>query len=150
MSPIRIALALSAAAAAASCSGTYDFRSEGWSKYYERPAEETVGPTRVDRKAIVHWADNPKNKKRVGFLHKYEVQPKGSRDVRECYYITDSAGITHVGFVTAEGVFYRFDKNGRLEEPAVGEYKIITTGLKKFYGIPLRENLDVEDIDPYK
>jgi len=150
MSLTRFALALSAAAVLASCEGRPDFRSEFYAEFYQQPAEETVGPQRVGRQVITHWADNPRNKKRIGYLERYEIQPKGSRDIREGYYIRDATAVHQIGLVTAEGVFYRFDKDGRLENPPVGEFKIITTGLKKFFGIPLRENLDVEDIDPYK
>jgi len=68
-----------------------------------------------------------------------------------------------VGFITAEGRFYRFeDQGGR---SLVGEYPIeddpkqgmFLTGLKVFFGIPLREEdvlqkhyLALEEIDPYR
>jgi len=69
--------------------------------------------------------------------------------MRDSWYIFDRLGTTRVGFITNEGEFYRFDAAGRLGEK-VGEYKVLPTGLKIFFGIPLDEHLDVEEIDPYK
>jgi hypothetical protein len=134
----------------AGCVDTPHFRGEGFSQYYRGPAEETQGPRRVESREILHWTKDPREKRRIGYLHRYEVQPKGSRDVRECYYISDASGTKEIGFITAEGVFYRFDARGRLAEPAVGAYTILTTGLKVFFGLPLSDNLDVEPIDPYR
>lgn len=142
--PILLLLALPLAA----CGGGLYFEGDAYSSYFLHPAEETT-QERIDRKEIVHWGADPGSKKRIGFLYKYRTQVKGSHTHRECYYIFDRYGATRVGFVTDEGVFYRFNKLGRLGE-RVGEYTIVTTGLKVFYGIPLRENLDLEEIDPYK
>jgi len=134
--------------AIASCSDR-DYYAEEFSLYYDRPATETTSE-RVERREIVGWDANPKDKKRLGFLHKYETKVVGSRQYRECYYIFDRLGATRVGFVTAEGDFYRFDAYGRLEEKPLYEGKIVTTGLKVFYGLPLSYHLDLEEIDPYK
>ena len=46
-------------------------------------------------------------------------------------------------------MFYRFDKYGHLGEK-VYEGKIVVTGLKIFFGLPLSHNVDLEEIDPYK
>jgi hypothetical protein len=61
----------------------------------------------------------------------------------------NALGSKGLGMITDEGKFYRYDANGR-PEIFVGEYKIVTTGLKVFFGIPIRENLDLEEIDPFK
>ena len=121
---------------------------EEFSLYYDRPATESTSE-RIERREIVHWAKNPKDKKRIGFLHQYETKAVGSRKFRDSWYIFDSLGKTRIGFVTDEGVFYRFAADGRLGE-RVGEYKVMPTGLKVFFGIPLDQNIDLEEIDPYK
>lgn len=142
----RLALLLSLPAVV-SCSDQFGYKEE-FSLYYDKPATETT-TERVERREIIGWGANPKDKKRLGFLHRYETKIEGSRVYRECYYIFDKLGVTRVGFVTAEGEFYRFDANGRLGEKLY-EGKIIATGLKIFYGLPLSYNLDLEEIDPYK
>jgi hypothetical protein len=129
------------------CSGTTSYYGEEFSNYYQSPREET-SRRRLDSKEIVHWATNPKTKKRIGFYETWEISLKGSRETRECHYIKDASGIKDIGFVTNEGVFYRFDSKG--EKTLVGEYTIVSTGLKIFFGIPIKENVDLEDIDPYK
>jgi hypothetical protein len=136
------------ALALASCSDSANYYGEEFANYYKRPAEET-STERVDRREIVHWAANPKDKKRIGFLYKYETQVRGSRDSRECHQIWNVYGTKALGMVTDEGKFYRYDADGRPSD-YVGEYKIVSTGLKVFFRIPLRENVDLEDVDPHK
>lgn len=131
-----------------SCTDQY-YRAEEFSLYYDKPATETT-TERIERREIIGWDKNPKDKKRFGFLHKFETKVEGSRTFRECYYIFDRLGVSRVGFITAEGEFYRFDPYGRLESKALYEGKIVTTGLKVFYGLPMTYNLDLEEIDPYK
>jgi hypothetical protein len=142
-------LALALLAAFGACNQPDTFVSEGYSGYYRHPNEEDSPPRRIERKEIVYWAANPKDKKRIGFLNKYETEIKGSRDSRECYYITDIAGKS-IGFITSEGAFYRFNDQGRLQDRPIGEWKIVVTGLKAFYNIPHNENVDLEDVDPYR
>lgn len=142
----RLALIL-ALPLVASCSDQH-YYAEEFSLYYDKPAGETVS-NRVDKREIVYWAKNPKDKKRIGFLQQMETKVVGSRQYRESWYIVDPVEKTRLGFITAEGVFYRFDAHGRLGE-RVGEYKVTPTGLKIFFGIPLDHNLEVEEIDPYK
>lgn len=143
--PLLAALAL---ALGVSCSESANYYGEEFANYYKRPAEEST-TERTDRREIVHWASNPKDKKRIGFLYRYETQPRGSRETREAYQIWNMYGNKALGMVTDEGKFYRYDANGR-PEIFVGEYKIHATGLKVFFGIPIRENVDLEDIDPFK
>ena len=100
----RLALVL-ALPALASCTDAH-YYGEEFSLYYDRPATETT-TERIERREIVYWASSPKDKKRIGFLHKYETKVVGSRNYRECWYIFDSLGVTRVGFITAEGEFYR-------------------------------------------
>lgn len=142
----RLALVL-ALPLVASCTDQYHYAEE-FSLYYGRPATETTSE-RIERREIVHWAKNPKDKKRLGFLHQYETKVEGSRKFRDCWYIFDELGNTRIGFITDEGVFYRFDAYGRLGE-RLGEFKVTPTGLKVFFGIPQEEHLDLEEIDPYK
>lgn len=144
---IRILSLSGLLAVLAACSEANSYGEE-FSLYYRRPASETRSE-RVERREIVHWPANPKDKKRIGFLHKYTTLVEGSRTPRDCWYIFDRYGETRIGFITAEGVFHRFDNQGRLGE-RVGEYTVVSTGLKVFFGIPLKENVDVEEIDPYK
>jgi len=132
----------------ASCSYSANYYGEEFANYYKRPAEEPT-TERTDRREIIHWAANPKDKKRIGFLYRYETQPRGSRETRDAYQIWNVYGSRALGMITDEGKFYRYDENGR-PEIYVGEYKIATTGLKVFFGIPIRENVDLEDIDPFK
>ena len=73
----------------------------------------------------------------------------GSRVYRNCWYIFDRLGVTRVGFITNEGTFYKFDQYGHLGEK-VYDGKVVTTGLKIFFGYPLSHNIDLEEIDPYK
>jgi len=147
MSVVRRAAALGLLALAA-CSNSANFQGEGYSQYYKGTAEETSSE-RVERREIVHWKGNPREKKRVGFLYRYETLVKGSRTPRDSWYIYDRLGRKAVGFITAEGVFYRFTEEGRLGE-RVGEYPIISTGMKVFFGYPLTDNIDLEEVDPYK
>lgn len=142
----RLALLL-AAPLFASCTDQH-YYAEEFSLYYDRPATESTSE-RIERREIVHWAKNPKDKKRIGFLHQYETKVTGSRKFRDSWYIFDALGKTRIGFITDEGVFYRFDAYGRLGE-RVGEFKVTPTGLKVFFGIPLDQNIDLEEIDPYK
>ena len=142
----RLALLL-ALPMVASCTDQH-YYAEEFSLYYDKPAGETTSD-RIERREIVHWAKNPKDKKRIGFLHQYETKVVGSRKYRDSWYIFDSLGKTRIGFITDEGIFYRFDASGRLGE-RVGEFKVTPTGLKVFFGIPLSENIDLEEIDPYK
>ena len=132
---------------AVSCSDQY-YRGEEFSLYYDRPATESTS-TRVDKREIVYWAKNPKEKRRIGFLHQMETKVAGSRQYRDSWYIVDPLEKTRLGFITNEGVFYRFDASGKLGE-RVGEYKVTPTGLKIFFGFPLDHNIEVEEIDPYK
>ena len=143
----RLALLL-ALPAAASCTNQYGYKEE-FSLYYDKPASETTSE-RTERREIVAWGKNPKEKVRLGFLHKYETKVVGSRQYRESWYIFDKLGVSRVGFITAEGKFHRFSKTGKLEEEVLYEGKIVTTGLKIFFGLPLAHNVDLEEIDPYK
>jgi len=131
----------------AACSDQ-NYYAEEFSLYYDRPATETTS-TRVDKREIVYWGKNPKEKRRIGFLTQMETKVVGSREYRNSWYIVDPTEKTRLGFITNEGVFYRFDAYGRLGE-RVGEYKVTPTGLKIFFGYPLDHNIEVEEIDPYK
>lgn len=133
---------------AASCAARPYFYGDEFSQYYMRPAEETRQEL-LESREIVHWKNDPKQKQRVGYLFHVNTQVKGSRVERDSWYIYDRWGTSRVGFITSEGVFYRFDERGQLGEE-VGRWTIITTGLKAFLGIDLRDNLDLDPIDPYK
>ena len=132
--------------AVASCSNSANYYGEEFSPYYRGPREET-SRERTDRKEIAYWASNPKDKRRIGFYETWEIRLRGSRETRECHYITDPVG-REIGFVTNEGKFYRFDSKGKAAY--INEYQIVTTGLKVFFGVPISHNIDIEEIDPYK
>lgn len=134
-------------AALGACNANIDYYPEEWKGYYREPAQETTHK-RVERKEIYHWTNDPKKKKRVGFLYRYELQLAGSRGKRDYYMIYDAPGVKAVGYITQEGVFHRFDRSGRLGEK-VGEYPILDIGLKIFYGYPLKDSVGLEEIDPY-
>jgi hypothetical protein len=146
MKPWRAALLLPLALAA--CSDHAGYYGEEFSNYYRGPADSSSSE-RVERREIIHWKGNPRDKRRIGFLYKYETLVKGSRTYRDSWYIYDRLGKTAVGFITAEGKFHRFTEDGRIGE-LVGEYPIVSTGLKVFFGFPLTDNIDVEEVDPYK
>ncbi len=143
----RLLLLLALPAAVASCTDQH-YYAEEFSLYYDRPSTTTTSE-RIDRKEIVYWEKNPKEKKRIGFLKQYETKVVGSRQYRNCWYIFDSVDKTAIGFITNEGEFYKFDAYGRLGE-RIGEFKLTPTGLKIFYGVPLDHHIELEDIDPYK
>lgn len=143
----RLLLLLALPAAAVSCSDQ-NYYAEEFSLYYDKPAT-TTSTERVDRKEIVYWEKNPKEKKRIGFLKQYETKLVGSRQYRNCWYIYDAVDVKAIGFITNEGEFYKFDQYGRLGE-FVGPFKLTPTGLKIFYGYPLDHHIELEDIDPYK
>jgi len=142
----RLALILALPAVAA-CTNQFGYPEES-SYLYDKPSTETKS-ARVERREIVAWGANPKDKKRIGFLYQNETKVVGSRQWRDSYAIYDRLGVTQIGFITAEGEFYRFDKYGHLGEK-VYEGKIMVTGLKIFFGLPLSHNVDLEEIDPYK
>jgi hypothetical protein len=146
-------LSLPALAVLASCAGDYSWRSEGYNEFYRQPYGKAERAN-LERKKIMHWTTNPRLKKRLGVLERNEVILEGSRAPRDHWTILDSHFET-VGFITAEGKFYRFDH--RAERHLVGEYPIqddpdrrmFMTGLKVFFGLPLTDNLSLDDIDPY-
>lgn len=149
MTLVRSTLVLAVVAASGACSDHPHYYAEEWSPYYKGPAEETTSE-RVERREIVHWKDNPRDKRRIGFLYKYETRVAGSRTLRESWRIYDRLGNKALGLVTGEGVFIRFkEEDGQLRQERVGEYPI-EAGLKIFFGIPLKENLALDEIDPYK
>ncbi len=141
-------LAAFAAPLLSSCVDTASYYGEEFALYYKNPAEETSSE-RVDSREIVTWKADPRRKKRIGYLYKVDTQVAGSRSTRESYTIYNDTGMKAVGFITAEGVFYRFDALGRLGD-RVGGYPILPTGLKVFFGIPMEDNVDLDEIDPYR
>ncbi len=143
----RIAL-LAAAAAMASCTPSPYLRSEGLgAAYYEQPADRTSSKV-VDRKEIRTWTDDPRLKRRLGYLYQEETRVGGTRDTREGWVIFNDTGSVRLGMISGKGVLYRFDGNGRLGQP-LGEYPLLM-GLKIFFGLPLSHNLELEEPDPYR
>ena len=76
---------------------------EGFSYYYQRPAEETT-QERIDRKEIIHWKSDPRQKKRVGFLYKYPV------DLHVTIDVGPAAVAVRVGGVERRRIKQRFDE----------------------------------------
>lgn len=132
----------------ASCIDKAHYYGEEFSHYYRQPSEETTSRC-VEGKEILYWMADPKKKRRIGYLHRYVTQVEGSREEREGYLIYDDVGMRALGVVSAEGVFYRFDEQGRLGR-RVGEYPILPTGLKVFFGLPMEAYVDLEEVDPYR
>ena len=127
--------------------GVHDFRSEEFSHYYVQP-NESQEKRNLERKRILHWTQNPKHKSEIGMMERWEITLEGSRTPREHYVILDPSGVEQIGFIDEEGRVYRF--NARGERILVGEYPVVDTGLKMFFGLPLKDNLDLEDVDPYR
>lgn len=131
----------------------YHHRSSDYSEYYKQPAESKSSKN-LERKKILHWKADPRAKALIGVLERNEVTLEGSREPREHYFIYDEH-LKPVGLITVEGKFYRFDEHGRrvlVNEYVIGDdpqRKMFMTGLKVFFGLPLTDNLGLEDIDPY-
>ncbi|MBI2931742.1 MAG: hypothetical protein HYY16_08825 [Planctomycetes bacterium] len=141
-----VCLAILGSAWAAGCGPLHE-RGEAWQQYYASPAGETTSEV-VERKKIIHWAANVGERKCLGILEKGRIRLKGSREWHETYAILNPAGTARIGFVNETGAFFRYDREG--ERVRVGEYPIFTTGLKVFFGLPLAENLALEDFDLYE
>jgi hypothetical protein len=139
-------LATVALLAMAGC-GYQDWRPEANQYWYGKPASET-SMENAERRRIYHWKTDPKLKTRVGILEKNRLRLKGTREWQDLYYIKSAGGTELLGFITEDGVFFRYDRDGKAHR--VGEYKVIDTGVKVFFGFPLADNLSFEDIDPYK
>ena len=137
----RIAV-IAAALLAAGC-GNYDYHGEAWSHRYPGPSKET-GQQLVERQAIMHWKGNPREKKRIGYLEQYEILLAGSREPHDIYYIRDAAGMKTLGYISENGVFFRYTADGQVKR--LGEYPIRDTGIRVFYDLPKSDNLAFEDI----
>lgn len=144
MKHIQIAAA-AVALVAVGCSN-YDWHGEAFSNRYARPSRET-GQELEERQAIMHWTTNPRDKKRIGYLEKYSIRLEGSRDPHDIYYIRDAAGIRTLGYITENGMFYRYTRDGQAER--VGEYPIYDVGIRVFYGFPKADHLAFEDISVF-
>ncbi|MBI4564403.1 MAG: hypothetical protein HY716_06890 [Planctomycetes bacterium] len=138
--------AAACALALAGC-GPLHWEKEAWSEYYGKPAAETER-TLLERRQIIHWSSDPGRKERVGFLETYSILLEGSRVPREYHLILNGSGTERLGHINETGIFYRFTPNG--EMVPVGEYPIIDTGLKIFFGFPLSDHLAFEPLDPYR
>ncbi len=147
MSRTAIAFGVILSVAALQGCGNIDHRSEDWQQHYGPAAADTEREN-LERKRIYAWEKDPRQKQRIGMLEKYRIRLKGSRDWHEMYYILNAGCTTKIGFINEDGVFFKYDREGRLQR--VGEYPIIDTGLKIFYELPLNMNLALEDFDPYK
>lgn len=143
---IRIAIVLGALAALAGC-GPLHHRSEEFSRYYGQPAAATRTEN-VERRKILHVKKSAGQRPRLGFLERNRIQLEGSRDWREFHYILNEGGTDRIGFINEDGGFYRYDRQGKLVW--MGEYKILDTGLKLFFGLPLSETIALEAVDPYR
>jgi len=102
-------------------------------------------PLFLNIRAIFTFGKNESGEKKqlIGFLEKYEII--SNRDTRqEFYYIFD---ISHkrIGFVNPFGKFYKYTKSGEMAE--FGEYPILPTGLKLFFGVPLEDNLFLSQVE---
>ncbi len=135
-----------ALAFAAGCSGR-DTVGESWSQYYPQPYDETQA-TGVERKEILAWLKDPKERRRIGYLEKYEIILQGTRTKREFYYILDPGGRERIGFATEYGEFFRYRRDGTKEK--LGAYPVFDVGLKVFFGLTHEHVIRLEAIDPYR
>src|SRR5262245_37863595 len=145
----RTALGIAIAAAslaAAGCSNLY-WHGEAFSRYYP-PPNKTTSQELAERQAIIHWKGSPKDKQRVGYLEKYMITLAGSREPHELYYIRDGTGMNTLGYITENGIFFRYTANGQAER--MGEYPIRDVGIRLFFGFPKGDNLAFEDIATYE
>ncbi len=151
-----VALALLAAPFLVSCGAGPHFRGEGYYHFYPMPAEENEHSL-LERKQVYHWIPEQRLRKTIGFIHRELVRVKGARNARESFTIYNDIDTKPVGFVDINGIFWRFNEVGGLGE-RVGEYPLYnyekdyyeTLGLKIFYGLDIREQIIVDDIDPYR
>ena len=131
---------------------------EEYSQFYRQP-NRTRESGNLERQKIIRTIPDPADSKkavreRIGILERNTVTLEGSRMSREHYVIRDRH-FEQIGFVTAEGRFYKFDGHG--QRVLVGEYvigddperRMFMTGLKVFFGLSLDTNLSLEEIDPY-
>ena len=98
------------------------------------------------------WDTDPGKKLRVGLIEQWKIHYKGSRNSHisewdDLWHLYDARGIKMIGFITNDGTVFKFDKEG--QPIRFGEWKILHTGLKMFYGLSIRSNVDFDQIDPY-
>ena len=137
----RILLLLLPAAVMLSCRPRWD------PTYFWQKRSTTEEEMKVGQKKIMTWGENPRQKRLVGWFEEWQYKPKGVRKWRTYYRIYDARGVNYVGYATDFGQFYRLTSTGY--KSPVGEFKILHTGLKVFFGISLDDNLDLVEIDPY-
>lgn len=99
----------------------------------------------VEQKVLWHWTVDPKKKEKIGFLDRYRIMPAGDREWRDVWTIYNR-NHQAIGFINAAGEFYRYDRGGGSNR--IGEYPIFDTGLKIFFGYPLKDYLGIEDFEP--
>jgi hypothetical protein len=143
---IRLWIGAVAVVVLAGC-GWHDFRSEEYQRYYAQPASVSEHSS-LERKKIVYWAKDPKQKERIGFLERYEVTLAGSREPKEYWIILDSRGIEKLGYINDIGEFFRYQANGTMTK--IGEWQVIDLGVKIFFGLPIEHNIMFEIFDPYR
>jgi len=147
MMKLKIAIAGLAALFTAACSN-HNWHGEAFSHYYAKGNPKTEQEL-DERQSIVHWAanSNPGTKKRIGYLEKYIITLEGSRDPHDIYYIRDAAGMKTLGYISENGMFFKYTKSGEAER--VGEYPIHDVGIRVFFGLPKGDHLAFEDIQTY-
>jgi len=133
-------------ALAAGCSHR-DTVGESWAQYYPMPTEETQS-SGVERKEILSWIKDPRERRRIGYLEKHEIILQGTRTKREFYYILDRRGLERLGFATEQGEFFRYNTDGTKRK--IGAYPIFDIGLKIFFDIPYDHVIRLESLDPYR
>lgn len=107
---------------------------------------------KADQKKVMAWESDPSQKKLVGWIETWRIAHKGEkiRPVEEWhtyYLLFEPRGRVRTGYVSENGDFFRFDAQGR--KTKIGEWEMIETGLRVFYGLPLGTHVGYEEIDPY-
>jgi hypothetical protein len=142
---VKQLFALVLALGVAGCSNR-DWHGESFKGYYAPPSRET-GQELDERHEIIHWTKDPKEKKRIGYLEKYSIKLAGSRDPHDIYYIRDASGQRTLGYISENGILFRYTKDGQAER--LGEYPIHDTGIRVFYGFTKADNLAFEEIQAF-
>ena len=129
-----------------SCQHTTSWRSEEFPDYQTHRSTEVL-EEKLDQKKIVLWSVNPRDRKRIGWFEEWRVKPRGTREWRTVYRIYEVRGVDMIGFLSQDGAVFKFDRAGRAER--LGEFKVLTTGIKVILGLDLSAQVEFEEIDPY-
>lgn len=119
--------------------------SRNWPEFH-RPAASAEDPNEeliLNRE--IHIRDEKNNDHWVGYLKGYRHIPQGERDPREFHRIFDTR-MNLIGYINEYGTFFRYVGHDLKE---FGRYPLLD-GLKLFFGYRIRNNLTLEEVNPYR